>query len=370
MNFSLLRGMLIATTFFSAAASHAADGDWDFSPWSYTGGSESRIVTDKLNSQGAPSIGLSVDQAVSGSSVSEQSVSGGASSSFQSSVVVNTTPSTPASHSVITQLIYDPTLSTFGPEAGQGSVAAGRTGFNYRYRPANINALQNSTITLTLIGGAVFESVSGSSYLKYQQTAGGVGQSFVTYSWDAAAVASGSFFNLDGLIIRGAVSSISVERSGTYLTPGAVFSGSDNSLFRSRIDPAALLVPPVISDDSRLVSKTQPSLIDILTNDEADVTLDNAYPLVLSDAAAGTLSYLGSQIQFTPASGFTSAVTFQYQACNAPGSCAIATVTLTPEVVASPTAPVAVPVLGVFGLISLSSIFAVAGLIRSRKHIV
>ena len=214
----------------------------------------------------------------------------------------------------------------------------------------------------------MFESVSGSSYLKYQQTAGGVGQSSVTYTWDPAAVASGMFFNLDALIIRGPVSSILVERSGTYLTPGAVFSGSENSLFRLRIDPKALLVPPVLSNDSQLVSRTQPSLIDVLTNDEAGVTLDNTYPLVLSDATVGTLTYSGSQIQFTPTSSFTAPVTFQYQACNAQGLCAIATVTLTPEAVVPPAGPTPVPTLGIWGLLGLSPAIALAGLMGFSRR--
>jgi len=127
--------------------------------------------------------------------------------------------------------------------------------------------------------------------------------------------------------------------------------------------------PPVLADDAATVSRTQPSTIAVLPNDEAGVTLDTTYALALSDPAAGALTYSGSQIVFTPTNNFTAAVTFQYQACNSRGLCSLATVTLTPQAIA-PVAPTPVPALGGLGLLLLSGTVAGSmGLMRRRKSI-
>lgn len=125
--------------------------------------------------------------------------------------------------------------------------------------------------------------------------------------------------------------------------------------------------PPVLADDAATVSRTQPSTIAVLPNDEAGVTLDTTYALALSDPAAGALTYSGGEIVFTPTNNFTAPVTFQYQACNTRGLCSLATVTLTPQAIAQ-VAPTPVPTLGGFGLLLLSGIVAgTMGFMRRRK---
>ncbi|WP_429951905.1 Ig-like domain-containing protein [Comamonas sediminis] len=135
------------------------------------------------------------------------------------------------------------------------------------------------------------------------------------------------------------------------------------------IDDAAEVVPPSLANDEITVSRTQPTVINVISNDEAGVALDSTYPLTLSNIAAGALAYSGGQIQFTPASGFTTPVTFQYQACSAASVCAIATVTLTPQAIA-PTVPTPVPMLGGVGLLLLSGVVAGSMVyMRRRKSI-
>lgn len=125
---------------------------------------------------------------------------------------------------------------------------------------------------------------------------------------------------------------------------------------------------PVLADDFRTVSRTQPTAIDVLTNDQAGVTLDTTYALTLSDPAAGTLSYAGSQIQFTPTSSFTAPVTFLYQACNAQGGCATAKVTLTPEAVTPVVASAKpVPALAPGGLALLAFLIGSIAFWRRRR---
>ena len=128
--------------------------------------------------------------------------------------------------------------------------------------------------------------------------------------------------------------------------------------------------PPVVADDSFTVSRSTPTSLDVLPNDEAGVTLDTSYALTLSNAAAGALAYSGGQIQFTPTSAFTAPATFQYQACNAASVCAIATVTLTPQAIV-PSAPTPVPGLGAIGLLALTPMIGLAGIAgfsRRRKQ--
>ena len=120
--------------------------------------------------------------------------------------------------------------------------------------------------------------------------------------------------------------------------------------------------PPVLAADAKTVSRTQSSSVDVLANDGAGLTLDTAYPLVLSNSAAGSLAYVGSQIQFTPTSNFTGPVTFQYQACTAQGACATATVTLTPQL-----ASTAVPTLSQWGLAIMSLLLGLFAAARFRN---
>jgi len=137
------------------------------------------------------------------------------------------------------------------------------------------------------------------------------------------------------------------------------------SLATVTLTPQAVL--PVLADDSFTVSRSAPTALDVLLNDEAGVTLDTSYALSLSNAAAGSLAYSGSQIQFTPTNAFTAPVTFQYQACSAASVCAIATVTLTPQAIA-PTVPTPVPTLGGVALLLLSGTVAGSmGFMRRRK---
>ncbi|MCS4292727.1 hypothetical protein M2375_000933 [Comamonas sp. BIGb0152] len=141
------------------------------------------------------------------------------------------------------------------------------------------------------------------------------------------------------------------------------------TFFRVCLDDADVS-PPVLADDSFTVSRSAPTALDVLPNDEAGVTLDTSYALTLSNAAAGALAYSGGQIQFTPTGTFTAPATFQYQACNAASVCSIATVTLTPQAIA-PSAPTPVPGLGAIGLLALTPMIGLAGIAgfsRRRKQ--
>lgn len=147
-------------------------------------------------------------------------------------------------------------------------------------------------------------------------------------------------------------------------------SSGGGAVTRVCIDDEAEAIPPALANDDVTASRSQPTTINVLSNDEAGVTLDTTYSLALSNPAAGTLAYSGSQIQFTPTNGFTAAATFQYQACNPASVCAIATVTLTPQAVV-PSAPTPVPGLGAIGLLALTPMIGLAGfagLSRRRKQ--
>lgn len=154
----------------------------------------------------------------------------------------------------------------------------------------------------------------------------------------------------------------------TTLTINHASQGA-GTFFRVCLDDADVS-PPVLADDSFTVSRSAPTALDVLPNDEAGVTLDTSYALTLSNAAAGALAYSGGQIQFTPTGTFTAPATFQYQACNAASVCSIATVTLTPQAIA-PSAPTPVPGLGAIGLLALTPMIGLAGIAgfsRRRKQ--
>lgn len=129
------------------------------------------------------------------------------------------------------------------------------------------------------------------------------------------------------------------------------------------------VVPPVLQDDAFTVPRTTASMIDVLANDEAGVVLDATYTLVLSNPAAGSLSYSGGRIQFTPTNGFAAPLTFQYRACNSQGGCATATVTLIPGA-AMPivTAAMPVPVWSGWGALATSAMLGLLGVARMRRR--
>jgi len=239
---------LVLVNVFFATSAFSADGEWNLSPWSYSDNtavdSSISLSTSQINSAGVPSIGLQVRQTTMGS-ISAQSI-GGTASTAMSSIQQMETTLAPTSHAVTTQLIFNPAVATFGAAAGQGNVFAGKNGFTLRFRPIFGGALtQSSTITVTLAGGAVFAAVGASGLNKYQISAGGVGASFVTYSWNPAATQVGNFLFLDGLILNGPVSSITVERAGVY--GGSANSSPETLSISTRIDPSALPLPVVQS---------------------------------------------------------------------------------------------------------------------------
>jgi len=183
-----------------------------------------------------------------------------------------------------------------------------------------------------------------------------------SYALSLSDAAAGALTYLGGQIQFTPTSTFTAPLTFEYQ---ACNTGGTCSLATVTLTPQAVL--PVLADDSFTVSRSAPTALDVLLNDEVGVTLDTSYALSLSNAAAGTLAYSGSQIQFTPTNSFTAPVSFQYQACSASSICAVATGTLTPQAIA-PTAPTPVPTLGGVALLLLSGTVAGSmGFMRQRK---
>lgn len=78
-------------------------------------------------------------------------------------------------------------------------------------------------------------------------------------------------------------------------------------------------------NDSATTPYNTPVTISVLVNDIGS----NIFISSVNNPSNGTLTILGTQIQYTPNSGFSGTDTFTYQICNDAGQCDIATVTIT-----------------------------------------
>ncbi|MEY2251444.1 IPTL-CTERM sorting domain-containing protein [Comamonas sediminis] len=162
-----------------------------------------------------------------------------------------------------------------------------------------------------------------------------------------------------------------VTRDAEYQNYSNVWTDRTSN-FYTQLELIGNLTPPTLQDDSRIVSRVASTDIDVLTNDQVGVVLDTTFPLVLSNPSAGTLSYVGNQIQFNPASTFSDPVTFTYKACTPDGACSTALVTLQPEAVTpsnpgNPGNPTPVPTLNQWSLLVLSSLLICLACMRQRR---
>ncbi|MCS4292732.1 hypothetical protein M2375_000938 [Comamonas sp. BIGb0152] len=214
-------------------------------------------------------------------------------------------------------------------------------------------------------------SMAGGSEFVYQLT--GIGA-----EWSVAATFDGAGTIYPAVISAAPVTGGCIALSpfdyfdagfegGTALSNMEILMGNMVNWVARGSNGCGAVPPPALADDAVTASRSQPTTINVISNDEAGVTLDTTYTLALSDPAAGALTYSGSQIVFTPTSSFTAPVTFVYQACNTASLCSTATVTITPQAIA-PVAPTPVPTLGGVGLLLLSGVVAGSmGLMRRRK---
>ena len=143
------------------------------------------------------------------------------------------------------------------------------------------------------------------------------------------------------------------------------YAASGAPTWQPRPTPTSVKVVALVvslADDAYAVPVGVPTPLNVTSNDDIGATLDTSYPLTLSNPAAGTLSYSGNQVLFTPnAASFTAPVTFTYQACHVDEGCGTATVTLTPARTA------AVPTLETAGLLLTALFVGAGGVLRSRR---
>ncbi len=278
-----LKKILAVSLLLNAAYACAAPGDWDLSPWSYTNGpvatnpATSTVTTSSIASQGTPSVNIQVNQTASGSlsrsgGLPALGLSGAVNSSF-SGILNNQAGPVPTTNQEVVEINYSPTLATFGPAAAQGNAfpggSGGKSGFSLRRSPPPPD-VSGSTVTIALSGGAVFDAVGGTATSRFQQTAGGVGANFVTYTWNPLAPAVGTSLFLNGLVINGPVDKITITQDTTTIVTAPNTINSQTTLYATRINPAALLLVSPQPDIATGVMGAPLTPINVLGNDTSN----------------------------------------------------------------------------------------------------
>lgn len=339
-------GKIAATAvLLNTTVAYAADGEWDLSLWNYNQSvaSGSAITTTNIASQGDPHVDLQLVQTVSGS-ISAQTIAGNATSGLTSIVQVETGV-TESAQKTVWDFNYTPAVSTFGPAASQGNAFAGANGFGMRIIP--ISSLKSGTITVSLSGGAVFDAVGGTAFSRFQQTAGGVGSSSVTYTWNPSAAPVGSSLSLNSLVINGPVGKITVTKDFIENITAAGTSRPETVIFATRLDPTALPQPSVSAqtDSASGTAGTPITPVNVLANDTTDSgpsTLTNSVLTVLTPASnAGIVLDTDTGLVSTTAAVPAGTYALTYQICNSSSLtvCSQATVTVTLTGLGTPQNP-------------------------------
>lgn len=149
---------------------------------------------------------------------------------------------------------------------------------------------------------------------------------------------------LDGLGQAAADRLVVTEPTNVVPTPGSGTLPTAVPLTYQNVEQVVVHDVPAAANDTATTAQNVPVTVDVLANDAG---LGDA-PLVLSIVAApghGTVAVVGSQIRYTPAPGYNSAIagpdTFTYLVTDANGESSAATVTVT--VTPDNTPPVATP---------------------------
>ncbi|MFE1571487.1 hypothetical protein ACFIQG_06695 [Comamonas odontotermitis] len=310
-----LKKILAVSLLLNAAYACAAPGDWDLSPWVYSNNTTTNPATitnttSSIASQGTPSVNLQVTQTASGTlcipsptGCTATAGIGGTSNSTFSGTINNLSGPAPATNHEVVEINYSPTLATFGPAAAQGNAfTVGKSGFSLRKAPpSNIGS---TSLTITLSGGAVFDAVGGTATSRYQQTAGGVGTNFVTYTWNPLAPAVGTSLFLNGLVINGPVDKITITQDSTSNVQAANTSQPQTTLYATRINPAALLLVSPQPDIATGVMGAPITPINVLGSDTSNgqpATLTNSTLQVGTDA--NTTAAANAGVVLDPSTG-------------------------------------------------------------------
>ena len=236
----------------ASSSAFAAAGDWDFSAWQYVNtlspvpstvplSSSLPISTSSVTSAGTPGITAQVDRTATGS-ISQSSVVGTPTSIVSTTLYVEV-GANPVTWNDAVQFNFSPTISTFG--SAQGNAFLGSKGFTLSYRPLFASSLTAATFTITLQGGATFGAIGGTTG-RFELNSGGVGATSVTYKWNPASSASANTAHyLNGLVINGPVTGITVTRSNTLPGGFARGTGNDTVQYAVRVDPSVITLPPV-----------------------------------------------------------------------------------------------------------------------------
>ncbi len=190
----------------------AAVGSWDLSG-TYYGGA---IVTESFASDGDAPVGLVISQT---SSLPGNLINGYENGFFYDGALLDYGTGAPVTFSSSTAMTFDSVVD-FGPASGWTGAAGGASdnqynGFGFTTVVPD-GRIDSGTITISLAGGGVFGALDG-SLRKLELTAGGVGSSFATFTWNNAISSDGPYPYIDfsGLFIVGGVTGITVDQSFT-----------------------------------------------------------------------------------------------------------------------------------------------------------
>ncbi len=208
-------------------------------------------------------------------------------------------------------LTYTPGGSVAPVNAGTYSVSCAFAG------DSNYNAVSAGPATITINPRPI--SVAAQPKQKFV----GAADPALTYVVTSGSLLSGDAFA--GALVRDAGEAI-----GSYpIRQGTLTAGPNYALTftNSTLTIVANNVPPDAVDDFVTVNGT--TMISVLTNDRDP----DGDPLTITavtqpPARAGTVTIVGSQIQFTPVAGFAGTVTFTYSISDGKGGTDTATVTI------------------------------------------
>ena len=208
----VLPGILLAFAPASPSARAAAIGNWDLSPWSYSGtGSPSRITTSVIQSNGSPSVGLFAQTTGSGITFLGGSATG--------RTIGGTSQVIPPAGQY--QYPYSGTFNfsapvDFGPASTQSQFNSGApdNGIGLQIRTEDSRFIIRYHLVFALSGGGIFATFGGS--LGGFGAPSGVGTSTVTVDWLGGPGAEQGLASFDRIQVSGNVQSFTISHEVTY----------------------------------------------------------------------------------------------------------------------------------------------------------